>query len=197
MRLSIGLGLVLSLVVMGCDGSSSGAAPATTGSAGATAKPTGAASTTAATSTATAAPKPAEPASAAASFPATDIPAKDFAGLTIGVPPGGKVDKSGDDRASLDTADYKLILKKAGPKDDLAEMKTVIQKLPGFKSIVVDKPDGLVVEFEEKGKPQFVLTRVVKVGDMTLLCDSAATKPPTDKAKGQEAFDVCGTIKKK
>lgn len=189
MRLSLALVLVLSLASAGCESASSGAAPATSGSA----KPTGAA----ATSTAAAAPKPAEPASAAASFPATDIPAKDFAGLTIGVPPGGKVDKIGDDRASIETADYKLIVKKAGPKDDVAEMKAMVQKMPGFKALTVDQADGLVMEVDEKGKSQFVLSRIVKVGDLTLICDSALTKPPTDKAKGQEAFDVCGTIKKK
>lgn len=196
MRLSLGLGLALSIVALGCgEGASSGASPSTTGSAAATgaAKPTAAAQTAAAATA-----KPAEPASAAASFPATDIPAKDFAGLTVGVPPGGKVDKSGDDRASVETADYKVMIKKAGPKDeDVAGLKAMIQKMPGFKAITVDKPDGVVIEVEEKGKPQFVLTRIVKAGDMTLLCDSALTKPPTDKAKAEEAFDVCGTIKKK
>ncbi|MBK9265973.1 MAG: hypothetical protein IPM54_40085 [Polyangiaceae bacterium] len=70
-------------------------------------------------------------------------------------------------------------------------------KMPGFKAITIDQPDGLVVEVEEKGAPQFLITRHVKVGDVTLSCENALTKPPKDKAKAQEAFDVCGTIKKK
>jgi hypothetical protein len=138
----------------------------------------------------------AEPASAAASLPATALPAKNLADFTIGLPTGGKLDQSSDDAASLETPDYKLILKK-GAKDDIAELKGMMPKMPGFKAITIDKPDGLVVEVEEKGAAQFLLTRYVKVGDVTVSCENALTKPPKDKAKAQEAFDLCGTIKKK
>jgi hypothetical protein len=141
--------------------------------------------------------KPAQPASAAASFPATALTAKDLADFTIGLPTGGKIDKSGDDRASVETPDYKLMIKKADAKETISELKPMIQKMPGFKAITIDQADGLVVEAEEKGAPQFLITRHVKVGDVTISCENALTKPPKDKAKAQEAFDVCGTIKKK
>lgn len=195
----IAIAIALPLVALGCEGSPSGAPasgsakPATTTAAG-TAKP----ATTAATATGTAASdtKPAS-ASAAAAFPATALPSKNFADFTIGLPPGGKLDKSGDDKSSLETADYKLMLKAKGAKDDLAELKTMIQKIPGFKAITVDQPDGLMIEVEEKGAKQYLITRHVKVGDVTVSCENALTKPPKDAAKAQEAFDVCGTVKKK
>jgi hypothetical protein len=72
----------------------------------------------------------------------------------------------------------------------------MLQKMKEFKAITIDQPDGLVVEIEEKGAKQFLLTRYVKVGDVTVSCENALTKPPKDQAKAQEAFDVCGTIKK-
>jgi hypothetical protein len=199
MRSMLGLTLVLSLVVLGCEDKPASTAPAASAAPATSASPTGATkpASTAATPAPTPEAKPAEPASAAASFPATALPAKDFADFTIGLPTGGKLDKTGDDKASLETPDYKLMLKKADAKDSISEMKTMIQKMPGFKAITIDQPDGLVVEVDEKGAPQFLITRHVKVGDMTLSCENALTKPPKDKAKAQEAFDVCGTIKKK
>ena len=129
-------------------------------------------------------------------FPATALPSQNFAAYTIGVPPGGKLDVSGDDRSSLETPDYKLIVKTA-KKNETADMKAKMPSMPGFKAFVVDSPDGLVMQVEDKGATQFVLTRYVQVGDTLLVCDSTLTKPPKDKAKAQEAFDVCGTLKKK
>lgn len=200
MRSTLGLLLVASLVALGCEDAPSGTAPTTSAKPTTSATPTGAAKPTGTTAmpAPTVEAKPAaQPASAAASFPATDLPAKDLAGFTIGLPTGGKLDKSGDDKASLDTADYKLMLKKADPKETIAELKPMMQKIPGFKGITIDQPDGLVIEAEEKGAPQFLITRNVKVGDVTIACENALTKPPKDKAKAQEAWDVCGTIKKK
>jgi hypothetical protein len=209
---SLVLGITLSLVAAACDGApaegTSGGAPKTTGSAKPAAKPAASASAVASTaasaaSSATpAASGSAEPAgSASAAAPAapaptlvnTDLTGKDFAGHTIGLPAGGKLNGN-----AVETPDYKLMLKKAGPKDeDLAGAKAALQKMPGFKSFVIDKPEGVVMEVEEKGKPQFALTRLVKVGDVTIVCESALTKPPTDKAKAEEAFAVCGSIAKK
>jgi hypothetical protein len=208
---SVVLGITLSLVAAACDGApaegTSGGPPkpagstkpatkaATSGSAAASAAASAASS--AAAPAASGSAEPAGSASAAAAAPAptlvnTDL-GKDFAGHTIGLPAGGKLNGN-----AVETPDYKLMLKKAGPKDeDLAGAKAALQKMPGFKSFVVDKPEGLVMEVEEKGKPQFVLTRLVKVGDVTMLCESAMTKPPTDKAKAEEAFAVCGSIAKK
>jgi hypothetical protein len=197
-RLTIGFALALPLVVLGCEGSPSGTAPTSsapamkTAAATATPRPT---ATSAAASTGTADTKPATT-SAAASFPATDLPAKDLGGFTIGVPPGGKLDKTGNDKSSLETSDYKLMLKET-KKDDLADMKAAIKKMPGFKAVTVDAPDGVIVEAEEKGAKQYLITRYVKAGDKTISCENALTKPPKDEAKAREAFDVCGTIKKK
>lgn len=197
MRSMLGLTLVLSLVAVGCEDKPSSTAPATSATPATSASPTGATKPASTAATPAAEAKPAEPASAAASFPATALPAKDLADFTIGLPTGGKLDQSGDDKASLETPDYKLMLKKPGPKDSIADLKPLMPKMPGFKAITIDQPDGLVVEVEEKGAPQFLITRHVKVGDVTLSCENALTKPPKDKAKAQEAFDVCGTIKKK
>jgi hypothetical protein len=80
--------------------------------------------------------------------------------------------------------------------NETAKMKEMFGKAPGFRSIV-DSPDGLLAETDEKGKKSIVLARYVKVGDALLTCDSALTKPPKDEAKGKEAWDVCGTLKKK
>jgi hypothetical protein len=186
---SIILVLGLSLVAVGCDKSSSTAQGSTD-----TASTTNSAP---AAKAATAEGKPAaQPASAAASFPATALPAKQLAGYTIALPTGGKLEADGDDRARLETPDYRLIIKPA-KANQTAEMKAMMPKMPGFKEITVDSPDGLVVQVEEKGATQFVLTRYVKLGDAFYACDNALTKPPKDKAKAQEAFDVCGTLKKK
>jgi hypothetical protein len=203
-RSSIRLALALPLIALGCEGAPTGGTAATSSAAppkttaAATAKPTATAAAASATAASSAGATPASTStSAAASFPATALPSKNFAELTIGLPPGGKLEKSGEDKSSLDTTDYKLMIK-AGPKtDDLEKLKTDIKKMPGFKAITTDKPDGMVVEADDKGKPQFLVTRYVKVGDVTVACESALTKPPKDAAKAQEAFDVCGTIKKK
>jgi len=183
------------VVLSACQDKSSGGPAAASASASAAAAPSASAP---AAATASAAPSAsAAPASAAASYPSTPIPAKKLADYAIGVPAGGKLDKSGDDRASLDVGDYRIMIKIAGPKDTIAEMKPIVQKLPGFKSMLVDAPDGLVAEFEEKGTKSYIFTRFVKVGDVTLSCDSALTKPAKDAAKAKEAFDICGTLKKK
>lgn len=188
-RSTLPLVLALSALAFGCnkDKAAEGTSPAPSSTASST---SATAEKAAATTT-----KTAEPASAAAAFPATALPAKKLADYTIGVPPGGKVDKSGDN-ASLETPDYKLMIKPGG-KNDLGEMKGAVKSMPGFKAFTIDQPDGVVVEAEEKGAPQFMLTRYVKVGDTTISCESALTKPPKDKTKAKEAFDVCGTIKKK
>lgn len=190
MKISIVSCVVLTLFAAACDKSSSTSAapqPSAASSVNAASAPTTAASPEA---------KPAaSPASAADAFPATALPGKSFADTTINVPPGGKLDKAGE-KVSLETPDYKLMIKSA-KKNDTADMKGMLSSMPGFKGITVESPDGIVAQVEEKGAPQFVLTRYVKVGDALLSCESALTKPPKDKAKAQEAFDVCGTLKKK
>jgi len=199
-RSSTGLALAIVVLLLGCEGSPSGTAPTSSATPAKSATPTAATAKPAATTTAAATSEvkaPLQPGSTAASFPATAIPAKNFADFTIGLPPGGKLDKQGDAQSSLETTDYKLMLKAAKPKDSVSEMKTAIQKMPGFKAITVDQPDGLVIEVEEKGAKQFMITRLVKVGEVTVSCENALTKPPKDPAKAQEAFDVCGTIKHK
>jgi len=195
-RSSLGLAFILSLVAVGCQNKDKASATGTTaGSTTAgTTSPMASAAPMATTATTV---KTAEPASAAAAFPATALPAKDLADFTIGLPTGGKLEKSGSDKASVETPDYKLMLKKASSKDDMTGMKDMVQKMPGFKAITVEKPDGMVVETAEKGAKQFLITRYVTVGDVKLSCESALTKPPKDEAKAREAFDVCGTLKKK
>lgn len=171
------------------SGTAASASASATAAASASAAPTAKAATTDV--------KPADTAakSAAASFPATALTAKDFTDYTIGLPPGGKVDKNGNN-AQVETPDYRIILKVA-KKNDTADMKSALPKMGGFKEFTVDQPDGLVAHVEEKSGPQYVFTRYVQVGDKLLSCESALTKPPKDKAKAQEAFDVCGTLKKK
>jgi hypothetical protein len=194
---SLVLAVALGAAAFGCDkgkaGDTAGAASAAASAAAATGAGASAAPPAKA---ATAAVKPAEPASAAAAFPATALPTKNMADYTIGLPPGGKLEKNGTDKSVVETPDYKIIIKVA-KKDETAEMKGQIPQMPGFKALTVDSPDGLVAEVEEKGKTEYVFTRYVKVGDVLLSCENTLTKPPKDKAKAQEAFDVCGTIKKK
>jgi hypothetical protein len=187
--------LAVSALVTGCQDKSS-TSPAASASGSAAAAPSAPAAS-APTAAAPAASSAAAPASTVASFPATALPAKKLADYTVGLPPGGKLDKAGDDRASLDTPDYKLMFKISNPKDTAADMKGMVQKLPGFKSLTVDAPDGIVAEFEDKGTKQYIFTRFVKVGDVSLTCDSAMTKPAKDAAKAKEAFEICGTLKKK
>lgn len=195
-RMLVGLAVVLPVFAVACQDKPSGGAASASASAASSAAATPPTSAAPPATTAAAPSASVAPASAAASYPATALPAKKLADYTIGLPPGGKLDKSGDDRASLETGDYKVMVKLAG-KDTAADMKPMIQKLPGFKSLVVDQPDGMVAEFEEKGAKQYVFTRFVKAGDVTLSCENALTKPPKDVAKAKEAFDLCGTLKKK
>jgi hypothetical protein len=111
------------------------------------------------------------------------------------LPPGGKLDKANDDKASVETAHYKIMISIA-KANETAKMKEMFGKAPGYRAIV-DAPDGLVAEIDEKGRKSILLTRYVEVGDALLTCDSALTKPPTSEAKGKEAWDVCGTLKRK
>ena len=160
-------------------------------------KPQPAATTTATTEAKGATPevKPAATANAAAAYPATALPAKNVADYTIGVPPGAKLEKVSDDKASLETPDYKVMISIA-KANETAKMKELFSKAPGYRAIV-DDPNGLVMETDEKGKKSIAMTRYVTVGDKVLGCDSALTKPPSSEAKAKEAWDVCGTLKKK
>ena len=200
-RSSIFAALALPLFAMACEstpattGTTGGAATtkAATTAAGTGAKATSTAATTAAAATATAASTAAAAGTSSAdAFPAQPLTAKDFADYTINVPTGGKINSD-----KIETPDYKLIIKKAKEKENIAELKGLIQKMPGFKAITVDKEDGLVVETEEKGAKQYVITRHVKIGDVTLTCETTLTGPAKDEAKAKEAWDVCGTLKKK
>ena len=199
-RMLAGLVVAASVLVCACEDKPSGGGPAASASASAastgTTAPTASAAATVAPTASAVATASAAPASAAAAFPATALTAKKLADYTIGLPPGGKIDKTGDDKASVETPDYKVMIKLAG-KDTIADMKPMIQKLPGFKSLVVDQADGIVAEFEDKGAKQYMFTRYTKVGDVTISCENALTKPAKDLAKAKEAFDVCGTVKKK
>jgi hypothetical protein len=180
-------------MLVACEGQSSGPAPAGSGAAATgTAKP--AATGTAATTAAAAATGASAAGNAAAAFPATALPAKALEAYTIGVPTGGKVEKVSDDKASLDTGEYKLLLSVG--KNEMAELKKLLEKQPGFKALV-DKPDGMLAEYEEKGAKQYLLTRYVTVGDATVVCENALTKPPKTEPKAKEAWDICGTVKKK
>src|SRR5262245_32357610 len=102
MRSSTGFALASCLIVFGCEGSPSGTAPtASPTSLAKSAAPAASAKPTASSADV----KPtAQPTSAAASFPATPLPSKAFADFTIGLPTGGKLEKSGDN-SSLDTPD--------------------------------------------------------------------------------------------
>src|SRR5690606_18949879 len=122
------------------------------------------ATTAAATSEAT----PTEKESAAAAFPATALPAKSVAEYTIGVPPGGKVDKVNDEKATLETADFKLMIAVA-KANETAKVKEMFSKAPGFRAII-DTPDGLAMETENRGEKMFAVTRYVKLGDVVLVC---------------------------
>jgi hypothetical protein len=179
-------------LLLACEGQPSGTAPAGSGApATGTAKP---AATGAAATTGAAAATGGSAAGAAAAFPATALTAKALEAYTIGVPPGGKVDKASDDKASLETPDYKLMLSIG--KNQVADVKKLLEKAPGFKAIV-DQPDGMLAEYEEKGTKQYLMTRYVTVGDATVVCENALTKPAKTEAKAKEAWDVCGTVKKK
>lgn len=136
-------------------------------------------------------------ADAAKAFPATAVPAKGLEGVTIGLPPGGKLEAGGpgmEDRAGLETADYKLMIKPGG--GDVTKVKEMLGKMKTFKAFTIDTADGFVAELDEPSGKQFMVTRAVKAGDATVMCDSAMSKPAKTVEKAQEAFAVCGTIKK-
>jgi hypothetical protein len=191
----IALALGSCVLALACNKKTDSTATAASASAGATAAASASAAPTAKAATADVKPADTAAKSAAASFPATALTAKDFTDYTIGLPPGGKVDKNGNN-AQVETPDYRLILKVA-KKNETADMKAMMPKMGGFKEFTVDQPDGLIAHVEDKSGTQYVFTRYIQVGDKLLSCESALTKPAKDKAKAQEAFDVCGTLKKK
>lgn len=136
-------------------------------------------------------------ADAAKGYPATPVPAKGLEGVTIGLPPGGKLEAGGpgmEDRAGLETADYKLMLKPG--EGDISKTKDMLGKMKTFKGWTVDGADGFVAELEEPSGKQFMVIRAVKAGDKTVVCESAMSKPAKTAEKAQEAFAVCGTLKK-
>lgn len=195
-RTMTALAVALPLALVACKGDDAAGTPGAAGSAGAKPASTGAAATPtgAAATAAGAATGAGASAGAAAAFPATALTAKKLEGFTIGLPPGGKIDKASDDKGTVDTADYKLMVSVG--KNELADMKAMLGKVPGTK-IIVDQPDGLVAEMEAKGAKEYVLTRYVTIGSDTVVCETAATKSAKTEAKAKEAFDVCGTVKKK
>ena len=99
-----------------------------------------------------------------------------------------------EDRASLETADYKMMIK---PGDgDFTKVKEMLGKMKTFKGWAVDAADGFIAELDEPSGKQFMVTRSVKAGDKGVVCDSAMSKPAKSLDKAQEAFAVCGTLKK-
>jgi hypothetical protein len=136
-------------------------------------------------------------ADAAKAYPATPVPAKGLEGVTIGLPPGGKLEAGGpgmEDRAGLETADYKLMIKPG--EGDFTKVKDMLGKMKTFKGWAVDAADGFIAELDEPSGKQFMVTRSVKAGDKAVVCDSAMSKPAKTLEKAQEAFAVCGTLKK-
>src|SRR4051794_7807990 len=114
MKLSsaIFLALGLGLIVLGCEkGATSGATASASASASANATPAAKAATA---EVASAKPEAtAKSASAAANFAATAFPAKTLADYTIGLPTDGKIGKIGEDKSTLETPDYKLMITSA------------------------------------------------------------------------------------
>ena len=137
-------------------------------------------------------------ADAAKAFPAQAVPLPALKGMTIGVPPGGKLNAGGpglDDRVVIETSDYNLIVK-VGDEATFAKVKDMIAKMKTFKGFKVEAPDGFIAQLDEASGTQFMVNRLVKAGDKSVGCDSAAFKPLKTLDKAQEAFAVCGTIKK-
>jgi hypothetical protein len=137
-------------------------------------------------------------ADAAKAFPAQAVTLPALKGTTIGVPPGGKLTAGGpglDDRAILDTPDYNLIIK-VGDDAGVGKVKEMLGKMKTFKGFKIDAPDGFIAELAEPSGTQFMVSRVVKAGDKSVGCESAAFKPLKTLDKAQEAYAVCGTIKK-
>jgi hypothetical protein len=137
-------------------------------------------------------------ADAAKAFPAQAVTVPALKGVTIGVPPGGKLVPGAaglDDRATIETPDYNLIIK-VGDEAVLTKVKDMVGKMKTFKGFKIDAPDGFVAQLEEPSGTQFMVSRVVKAGDKSVGCESAAFKTMKTLDKAQEAFAVCGTIKK-
>lgn len=137
-------------------------------------------------------------ADAAKAFPAQAVTVPALKGVTIGVPPGGKLVSGGpglEDRAVLETADYNLTLK-VGDEAKLAKVKEMISKMKTFKGYKVDGADGFIAQLDEPSGSQFMVSRMVKAGDQTVACEVAAFKPPKTLDKAQEAYAICGTLKK-
>jgi hypothetical protein len=137
-------------------------------------------------------------ADAAKAFPAQAVTLPALKGVTVGVPPGGKLAAGGpglDDRVTIETPDYNLIIK-VGDEAIAAKVKDMVGKMKTFKGFKIDAPDGFVAQLDEPSGTQFMVSRTVKAGDKTVGCESAAFKPLKTLDKAQEAFAVCGTIKK-
>lgn len=137
-------------------------------------------------------------ADAAKAFPAQAVTVPALKGVTIGVPPGGKLASGGaglDDRATIETPDYNLIIK-VGDEAIHAKVKDMVAKMKTFKGFKIDAPDGFIAQLDEPSGTQFMVSRVVKAGDKSVNCESAAFKPLKTLDKAQEAFAVCGTLKK-
>jgi hypothetical protein len=137
-------------------------------------------------------------ADAAKAYPAQAVTVPALKGVTIGVPPGGKLAGGGpglDDRSVLETPDYNLLIK-VGDEAVLAKVKDMLGKMKTFKGFKADAPDGFIAQLDEASGTQFMVSRLVKAGDKSVSCDSAAFKPLKTLDKAQEAFAVCGTIKK-
>ncbi len=137
-------------------------------------------------------------ADAAKAYPAQAVTVPALKGVTVGVPPGGKLAAGGpglDDRAVLETPDYNLLVK-VGDEAVLAKVKDMVSKMKTFKGFKADAADGFIAQLDEPSGTQFMVSRVVKAGDKSVSCESAAFKPLKTLDKAQEAFAVCGTIKK-
>jgi hypothetical protein len=137
-------------------------------------------------------------AEAAKAFPAQAVTLPALKGVTVGVPPGGKLAAGGpglDDRVMIETPDYNLIIK-VGDDAIAAKVKGMVGGMKTFKGFKIDAPDGFIAELAEPSGTQFMVSRTVKAGDKSVGCESAAFKPLKTLDKAQEAFAVCGTIKK-
>jgi hypothetical protein len=181
---------ILSLAVVaalaGCGGEGAGASPAGSGT-------TAAKSTADAKSTGDAA-APAAPAktSAASSFPAQALP-EPFTTLTVGAPPGAKLEKGvTGDYATIEGADYVFKIEEA--KDtDVAKLKEFLSK--GGAKYIVDQPDGIVAEMPQKsGGNEYMVLRYLKIADKSYKCETTMKGAPKTADKAQEAFDAGGTL---
>lgn len=187
---------IVSLVVLAsltaCGGEGASATPAGSADKGSTAKgPATAAAAATTAAPAADAPKP----SAAASFPAQALP-EPFATLTVGAPPGAKLEKGvTGDYATVEHADYVFKFEEA--KDtDTAKLKEFLTK--GGAKFIVDQPDGMLAEMPTKdGGKEYMVLRFLKVADKSYKCETTMKGAPKTAEKAQEAFDACGTLKAK